>query len=244
MAQQFGQQEWDSVEIKSNNGPMKSSKDLYLRLEPGENRIRIVTKPFQYLMHKYVPNSPNYKGFGERVYSSLPNGSDPLKDLTGKGPTRKWLIGVIDRKTQSYKLLDMGPGIFKGVQELTRDSDWGNPSMYDISIKVDPKGGATGYYTVIPKNKKPLSPADLEIQQEADLEDLARRTTPPTPEKMQERIDFINNKFGVVAGTPPVPTKAAVTATQKAAAPVAKKAAVVVSTNDEFDEMFPNVDEE
>jgi hypothetical protein len=109
-------------------------------------------------------------------------------------PKRRWLIGCIDRKTQSYKILDIGVSVFKAIQELVRDDDWGDPQNYDVNIKVDKAGGPNGYYSVIPKKAKPLTAADLEIKQMADLEELKRKCTPPTPEQVEERIAAIDAK--------------------------------------------------
>jgi hypothetical protein len=88
----------------------------------------------------------------------------------------------------------MSISVFKSIQELVRDEDWGDPTQYDIDIKVDKNGGPSGYYAVVPKSKKPLSAGDLEIKQQVDLEDLKRRCTPPTPEQVEERIKVIDSK--------------------------------------------------
>jgi hypothetical protein len=233
----FGMQDWDAVEIKQPGSGGGPRKDLYMRLESGENRLRIITKPFQYLVHRYKP-APEAPGFGERIYSSLPHGSDPVMDKTKEKPKRRWLIGVIDRKTQSYKILDMGTSVFKGIQELVKDEDWGEPSMYDISIKVDKNGGATGYYTVIPKGKKPLSPADLELKQQVDLEDLAKRVQPPTPEQVAARMLAIDNKYFGEKGGAPVAVKNAATKAQP------KKQTASNTSSDDFDAMFPDASDE
>jgi hypothetical protein len=233
---EFGMQDWDAVEIKSNAPSNTPRKDLYMRLEAGENRVRIITKPFQYLVHRYKP-APDAPGYGERILSSLPHGSDPVMDKTKQKPKRKWLIGVIDRKTQSYKILDMGTLIFKGIQELVRDTeDWGDPSMYDISIKVDKQGGPSGYYAVIPKAKKALSLADVELKQQVDLEDLAKRVTPPTPQQVKDRMDAIDAKyFGETAAAKPA-----------VATPVVKKAtkAATETSSNDFQSLFPDADED
>lgn len=189
----FGMTSWDEVEIKQPQ-TQKRNRDLYMRLEDGSNRIRLVTKPFEYWVHRYKADEHD-PGFGERIMSSYPlYGADPLMDEKGMKPKRRWLVGIIDRKTQSYKILDMSVSVFKSIQSLSRDEDWGDPSQYDIDIKVDKEGGATGYYQVSPKPKMPLSAADLELKSQADLEDLKRRCTPPTVEEMKKKIEAVHAK--------------------------------------------------
>ena len=189
MTAKYGLTNWDEVEVKQQSG---QRKDLYMRLQDKNNVVRMITKPHEYMVHRYKTN-PDDPGFGERIMSSLYHGRDPLVDK-GLKPKRRWLVGIIDRRTQSYKILDMSVSVFKSIQDLVRDEDWGDPTQYDIDIKVDKNGGPTGYYTVIPKSKKPLSAADLDIKSQVDLDDLKRRCTPPTPEQVEELIKAIDAK--------------------------------------------------
>ena len=155
---QYGQTDWDLVGNENKNKDFK--KDMYLRLQDGPNRIRIVTKPFQYLAHTYKKEGD--KGFGQKVYCSAPMGSCPLCEKGDKAK-RRWLVGVIDRKTSTFKILDIGYSVFQNIKSLTNDPDWGDPSNYDIDLVVDRNGGASGYYKTNPKPAKPLSVADLEL---------------------------------------------------------------------------------
>lgn len=187
----YGLKDWDDVDVKQVNQNQKR-RDIYMGLQSGSNVLRVLTKPHEYLVHFYKSKETD-PGFGERVMSSIYHGHDPLVDK-GIKPKRRWLVGVLDRRTSSYKILDMSVSVFKAIQELVRDEDWGEPSQYDIDIKVDKQGGATGYYTVIPKSKKPLSAADLDIKEQVDLEDLKRRCTPPTSEQVEARVKTIDDR--------------------------------------------------
>lgn len=192
----FGAVNWDEVNLQ--NGKGNKSRDSFLRLDSGDNQIRILTKPHEYLMHKYKV-TPTDPGYGTRVKSSLFHGRDCLVDA-GHRVQKKWYLGVIDRKTQSYRILDIGPSIFKDIQELVRDEDWGDPVGYDLNIRVDKQGGAQGYYNVIPKSKKPLSPADLEIKQSIDLENLKKLASPPTILEMEAQVALIKERRNQAMG--------------------------------------------
>jgi hypothetical protein len=189
-----------------------NSKDTFLRLSPGSNIVRLLTLPHQYHQHKYLP--PGGKKFGYRVNCSGANGACPLCEAGGPDskPKRRWFLGVIDRKNNAYKILDIGFAVFKSIQTLAKDDDWGDPSRYDIDIVVDPNGGSTGYYTVVAKPPKPLSAGDLVIKEENDPEELARKVVPPTSEKVQERIQRISeeiNQGGHVAAATAASTSVA-----------------------------------
>lgn len=186
MSDKFGEISWsDNV---SEGERRMNNKDLFLKLGKGSNIVRLVTQPHQYIQHKWKPEGD--PGFGYRVMCSKPHGSCPLCAQNDK-PKHRWLLGVIDRKTNTYKVLDISVSVFKAIQSLVKDEDWGDPSKYDIDIKVDQSAGPAGYYTVAPKPHKALSANDLKIKEEADLDELRRRVTPITPEKVQERIDKI-----------------------------------------------------
>lgn len=199
----FGLTSWDEVEIKQ--GGQKAN--LYMRLDQGSNVIRCVTKPFQYQVHNYKEEGDT--GFGDKVMCSAHHQSCAVCAL-GDRPKRRWLVGVIERKTQSFKILDIGSQVFKSIKELSHDEDYGEPGLYDIDLKVDKQGGATGYYTVIPKPPKPLSANDVSIKETVDVDDLIRRCTPPTPDKVVERLDAIRNRKAgkaPVAASKPAATK-------------------------------------
>jgi hypothetical protein len=186
----YGVTNWDDVEIKKPNP--NARKDLYMKLINGENKVRIITKPHEFTVYKYKTNKED-PGYGQRILAPIGADRDPLKDRGFKSQKR-WLVGIIDRRTQSYKILDLSPGAFKGIQELVREEDWGDPSQYDINIKVDKQAAPANYYTIIPIPKKPLNAGDLELKQQVDLDDLKRRCTPPTPEQVEERMKAIDDK--------------------------------------------------
>lgn len=200
----FGEVSWSDDVYAGSDKKQTNSKDLFLRLEEGSNEIRLITQPFQYLVHKYKKEGD--PGFGQKVACSAVHGNCPLCD-TGDKAKPRWLLGVIDRKKNAFKILDISFAVFSQVRKLARNTQrWGDPTKYDIDIVVDKNGGATGYYSVQPISKDPLSAADQKIKDEVDFDDLKRRVTPPQPDVVQKRLDKIN---GVVSADAPSTKKAA-----------------------------------
>ena len=228
MTNQFGATSWD---IETGGGFKKDNKkDEYLRLNDGDNVIRILTKPHEYLSHRFKASEKD-PGFGERVMSSKFHGRDILEEAPyNLKAKRRWILGCIDRKTNTYKILDISKSVFDGIKDLVRDEDWGPVEQYDINIKVNKSGGPSNYYTVIPKGKRPMSASDLEIKQTVDLDALKAKCTPPTVEQMQARVNKIIEKSRAAGNTP----AATATTTTAVAAPVASDDA-----GDDFD--FPQV---
>jgi len=204
----FGEVSWnDDIYGGSEGKKNTNSKDLFLRLEEGSNEMRLITQPFQYLVHKYKKEGDS--GFGQKVSCSAIHGSCPLCAMGDKAKPR-WLLGVISRKTGTYKILDISFAVFSQIRKLARNTQrWGDPTKYDIDIVVDKNGGATGYYSVQPISKEPLSAADQQIKDSVDFDDLKRRVTPLSPEMVQKRIDKINGVTGTASTAAPTTTASA-----------------------------------
>jgi hypothetical protein len=224
MTTTFGEVNW-SDDVYTGGNKKESNKDIWLKLDEGENEVRLITQPFQFLVHKYKKDETDK--FGQKVYCSAVHGSCPLCDMGDKAKPR-WLLGVISRKTNTYKILDISYAIFSTVRKLAKNPKWGDPTKYDLNIVVDKQGGATGYYSVQPVPKEPLSAADQVIKDSADLDELKRKVTPPTPDLVQKRIDKINGG-----------STGAVTAAVK---PAVKAPTVSMTDDEELDGSFPAYD--
>lgn len=191
----YGLVTWDDADRGTGTGNRnRNQKDTFMKMNDGSNVVRILTKPHQYVVHKgYKPNETD-RGFGWRIMCSAFNGEAcPLCETKVKTQTR-WYVGVIDRKTQSYKVLDIGFGIFKSIKTYNQDEDWGNPESYDIDIKVDKNADPANYYSCIPKPKKPLTPGDLALKTKVEEEymaDLLIRCKPPSREDVEKRMESI-----------------------------------------------------
>lgn len=206
-----------------------SSKDLFLRTEEGDNEIRLLTNPFQYSVHKIKKDPNNPKDFGRKVPCSAVNGSCPACDHD-KAKLR-WLYGVIDRRSGQFKILDVSFSVFSQIRNYARNTkSWGDPTKYDINIFVNKKGGATGYYSVQPLPKEPLSAEDQKIKDNVDFDDLKRRVTPPSAEVVQKILNSILGDSEPSASA------------KKSTAPAPKKVAPVSMDDDETDEGFPDYD--
>lgn len=235
----FGEVSYNDDVFSGNEKKNANNKDLFLRLTEGPNEVRLLTNPHQYLVHKYKKDANNPRDFGQKIGCSAMHGSCPLCELGDKAKPR-WFYGVIDRKTGTYKVLDVSYQVFSQIRKLARNQKWGDPTKYDINIEVDKNGGATGYYSVQPLSKEPLSADDQRVKDnDVDLDDLKRRCTPPTADMVQKRMDKVNG----VATTGAAPAVAGKTATAKTAAKPATKAPAVSMTDDEeLDESFPDHD--
>jgi len=235
-----GEVSWDD-ESEPTSGRQPNSKDLWLRLDSGSNVVRLVTNAFQYIVHKGVKKADDLKGFGQKVNCSNPDGkgSCPACDL-GLKAGQRWFIGVIEIKTNQYKILDVSYQVYAAIKALSNDEIWGNPKNYDINIKVNKNGGPTGYYMVQPIPHKELSVEAKKARDGANSAELARKVTPPTPEQVQKRLDHVLE--GAAPFIPPAKPAAAGKSGGKATA--RKTPDVVPQETEGVDDIFPEYNEE
>jgi hypothetical protein len=234
----FGEISWNDDVFGGSDGKKNTNnKDLFLRLDEGSNEMRLVTQPFQYLVHKVKKDPNNPKDFGQKVSCSAIHGSCPVCEMGDKAKPR-WLLGVISRKSGTYKILDVSFAVFSQIRKLARNTQrWGDPTKYDIDIVVDKNGSPMSYYSVQPISKEPLSAADQQIKDNVDLDDLKRRVTPPTADLVQKRLDKIN---GVATD---FHQKLDASATKAVKPAVAKTAPVAdMSDDEELNDAFPSYD--
>ena len=139
---------WDEVN--------ESSGGLYLTLrEKGDKaRIRIVSAPIKFEeAFKDTPDKMEVRFACVVIHKEIGQDGEVVKNVKG------------------YKY---GWQIYKSIQTLWRDADWGDPGEYDLEItRTEEKGK---YYTVTPKPKKELSEEDKQLVLEANLDLVAMYT--------------------------------------------------------------------
>lgn len=159
---------WGNVNTEDNggNGSPQDRPD-FLKLEIGDNKIRILDIAPHSYKERFVPSANGGKGaslpyfgkddllekenqaFMKKVFEEADE--KKLKDKARKDFLRdegykkqpwnkireKHIIHVLDRATGEVKLLDKGNGIFKHIKKLALNADWGDPRYYDITISMD-----------------------------------------------------------------------------------------------------------
>jgi hypothetical protein len=173
MALEFGEVDWNSGDVGS-----AGSKINFLKLEQGTTTVRILGNPHQYYIHWLV--MPD--GSKKKINSPI---SDPalLKQLEEMDFGRKprWLLKVLDRSDNTFKLLEIGNQIYNGIRALYNNPKWGKVTSYDVDI-LRAKPGTNPLYAVQPNPKEEL-PASLkkdfvEFNESINLEALTKPADP------------------------------------------------------------------
>lgn len=201
----FGLSSWDDEGEKKQYEKkeyVKAKWDDLIKLRSGSNQVRFVTQPYKYFVHKYV----GVKGDGTTIRCAKSREEDPCPlceptivnergKTVSKCPriTRRY-IGVIDRRTNQYRVLDVSPSLWEKIKDL-KNSPWGNPMNYDVTIVVNKNTTPANYYNIIPVPPQPLSESDKKLKESADLEDLLLKCRPFSP-------DFVLRKIAAFDGVP------------------------------------------
>lgn len=174
----FGEIDWNSGDV--SDGGQKTD---FMRLERGKSRMRVMGNPTQFYIH-WV-DTPEGK---KRKINSPIGDNELVRRLEDAGFKRRprWMIKVLDRSDNQFKLLEIGSQIYNGIKNLYLDQDWGPVTAYDITVDR----GAPGQqplYRVTPTPKKPIeSSLRDDFERFNDRLDLPKLTQPSEPEKVRE----------------------------------------------------------
>jgi len=178
----FGEVDWNSGDLGSGGGGNE-----FMRLEVGDNTVRIMGNPTQAYVH-WVENSEGKK----RKFNS-PIGDPALVRKLEESEFKKkpiWFLKVLDRRDEKFKLLEIGPQIYRGIKALHENKKWGNVTRYDITI-IKGKPGTNPLYNVSPDPAEPLDPSFkekfIEFNEKVNLDKLIK---PSEPEVIREFLGW------------------------------------------------------
>lgn len=174
MKLKIGKVEWDQSESVSGDNAD------YLRLDEGENIVRIFTSPYKFYQHWL--NDP-VTGKKRRVRCAVEN--CPLCQR-GEKTQMRFLIGVLSRKDNKPKILEIGSQIFNQIITLKKSKNWGDPKSYDMNV-VRNAEGSQPLYSVVPDAKTPFTDEEKQIVKAfMDRVDLNKMSAAPAPEQVAE----------------------------------------------------------
>lgn len=137
---------------KSNSG-----NGHYLKLQQGDNKIRILSNPivgYVYWSKEDKPirlgNAPDFTPFDLRTTLTKWGKPESVKHF--------WALHVYDFVANRVAILEITQSVIQeGIIKLLQDDDWGDPRNYNIKISKTGQGTDTKY-AVIPTLPSPMSP--------------------------------------------------------------------------------------
>jgi hypothetical protein len=118
----------------------------YMKLQDGENRIRILSKPII-----------GWQDWKDKTPYRFRMNAKPDKPLSDKPIKHFWAFIVWNYNLKAVQILEVTQAsIQKDITNLNRDADWGAPFSYDLKIIKKGKDLDTEYATT-PSPKKDLT---------------------------------------------------------------------------------------
>jgi hypothetical protein len=163
----------------------------FMNLEEGSNIVRCVSSPYEYNCH-FIPDAT---GQTRKVHCCL---KDCPACAAAKDPKEeskpRWLVAVLNAKTNTVQVLELGPQVVKQIKALTTQKNakgaivWGDPRGFEIDIVRGPKG-SNPLYSVVPQPKQPLTDEEKTlIRATMEKLDLQKMIEPPTPAEVCEKL--------------------------------------------------------
>lgn len=176
-----GEIDWNEADVGGKG------KTDFMRLKEGENVVRIMGNPVQSYIHWVtLPDG------AQRKIVSPSNSPALVKKLEEAGFRRQpnWIIKILDRSDNEFKLMEIGNQIYKGIQMLFNNAKWGKVTGYDISINRGPKGQQP-LYSVTPNPKESLeSTFKAKFVEFNDKVNIDRMISPMPSEEIAKMLGF------------------------------------------------------
>ena len=140
---------------------------IFMKLEDGENFIRIVSHAVPGYEYWDVDNKPHrskvkWKTIPENIRLTKEGKPTPIRHF--------WVFLVYNYKLKAIQSLEITQAtVMKGIKALVDNPAWGNPAGYDLSIDKSGKDLATKY-NVIPNTKTELTPEIAELVKNTDID--------------------------------------------------------------------------
>ena len=168
----------------------------FMRLEEGDNVVRVITSPYQFYIH-WTKDESNQSC---KVRCAMEN--CPVCQR-GENASARWFIGVLNKKGDKAvpSLLEISLQVYSQIKALKNKKNWGDPRAYDISITRKPKGSQP-LYVVTPEPKAACSDEEKKMAkafiEECDFEKLV---AVPTPEEIAEKLGLAMPKNKTTVST-------------------------------------------
>lgn len=146
--------ELDWGNVSAGGGNRENAK--FMKLQPGDNRVRVVGKPVMVDIHWE-------KGLDGSTKKVVCPGAGCPVCKAGHTPQSRYQVLVIDKADNEVKVLEGGPRVFGAIRDYAMDPDYGDPRNYDLKIKKEGTGRETKYTVMASPKQVPLTAQETEM---------------------------------------------------------------------------------
>ena len=188
-----GEVDWNSGDVGSGG------KTDFMRLSQGTSTVRVMGNPYQFHTNWVILPDGSKKKFNSPVGDAALLERLEEADFPRKA---RWMVKVLDRSDDKFKLLEIGPQIYNGIKAIFNNPKWGKVTRYDIDI-IRAKPGTNPLYSVQPNPKEDLSSefkaAFIEFNDSVNLDAL---TKADDPDEIRAALGWTVSDSGSSSETP------------------------------------------
>jgi hypothetical protein len=175
----------DYNKIKTESGESK-----YVKFKIGENKLRIVSDVYESLRHQLKIND-QFKNIAcpKTLDRTAPC---PICSM-GDKPKDRWIVKVIDRSSNTVKILESGHMIFGQLSSLNENPEYGDPREFDITITRKGEKLDTEYNVIPARVNSKLTAEEIKMVKD-DKFDLELYTTPRTEGELKEILKGVEKE--------------------------------------------------
>ena len=140
---------WDQIQNTS-------SESLFVRLDEPRTQVRVLGDPVVYARHWTKSTTGGNCTVKCPDFGSITHKTCPVCAMNEK-PRIRAIFPVIERKTNSVKLLDIPQTVAAQIKALKNNADWGDPLNYDITIQKNKVAKRTDYQVLPASTRVPLA---------------------------------------------------------------------------------------
>jgi hypothetical protein len=184
----FGEKSWED-EAAGN-----SQSDFYNMKDNKQYTVRIVGKP-----HEFAAHWVEAPGLGKKKVNCAGKGC--VICSKGLKPSVRYFIPIIVRDEKRVAVTEFGPQVYGHIRALFKNSNWGNPMGYDITIDKNTNRGAAGTYFVTPVAKTDFSAEEkAKVKEFNERIDLRELSAPLTNDAIIEKLGMeYCSKLGIAS---------------------------------------------
>ena len=156
------------------NYELPASGSKYMEIKDGDNKLRILSKtPFMF--YKYFSTLTGKPVLLKEKPTEVPEDVKPSQFSGKKDVSEMWALVVYNYAESKVQILDFNQvSIKRRLIELAKDTDFGDPTGYDIKITKGVDGSGKTTYTVTPMMKsEEVSDETIEEANKIDLTEMA-----------------------------------------------------------------------
>lgn len=127
----------------------------FLKLEAGDNKIRIASKPYEVAFYQTSKKGEKYSTQSLRTKEEV---EQAVRE--GKKVKYKYAYLAFSRKDNKLYVFEAPVAIFRLIVNFARNPEYGDPQKYDITVNKQGEGLGTTYQVIPSRKSTPLTPEE------------------------------------------------------------------------------------